>query len=271
MKILRTVVLVLFVVVSVLYIIFKIQQQNADNTYPVITVEDEMLNVSITATEKELLQGVTAYDEKDGDLTDELIVESISRFTQKGISVVQYAVCDSDNHTASASRRITYTDYESPRFTLSGSLVFSVSQAINIRSILGAADSIDGNISKKVIITADEYSSSIAGVYNIFAKVANSKGDTIQLQLPVYVEERSLSAPKIELREYMTYLKTGDSFDMNENVVSCLDYDGNSLESSIVIDTDLDLTTQGIYEVHYRVRDFYGREGHSITTVIVEN
>ncbi len=269
MKILRATVLALFTLVLILFCIYSIGKQSSDKTIPEITVEGEMLEVSISATDADLLAGVTAYDAKDGDLTHKIIVESISRFTEPGVCIVDYAVCDSDNHTVSASRKIRYVDYESPRFTLSGSLVFGVSRPINIRSILGASCSIDGDISQKVIITAEEYTTSVAGVFKISAKVINSKGDMIALELPVYIEDITLSAPKFELRSYMAYLKVGDKFDIAGNVLSCTDYDGNDLVGSIVTDTNLDLTKPGVYEIHYRVRDSLDRLGHAVTTVIV--
>ncbi|MGM9642192.1 MAG: immunoglobulin-like domain-containing protein [Eubacteriales bacterium] len=270
MKILRASVLVLFSVTLVLFCFFKVGQQNTDKTYPVITVADEMLNVSISATKDDLLVGVTAYDAKDGDLTDKIIVESISRFTEIGVCIVEYAVCDSDNHTASATRKITYVDYERPRFTLSGSLVFGVSQVADVRKLLGATCSIDGDISNRVIITADEYSTSVAGAYKILARVTNSKGDVTSIELPVYIEERSLSAPKFELGQYLTYLKVGDSFDIDANMISCRDYDGNDISAEIITDTNLDLSKPGVYEIHYRVNDSLGRASHAVTTVIVE-
>lgn len=270
MRILRTSVLVIFVIVLALFSIFKLQQRSADKTYPVITIEGDMLNVSIAATDEVLLQGVSAYDEKDGDLTHKLIVESVSRFVKTGVCVVNYVVCDSDHHTASASRWITYTDYEHPRFTLSDSLVFGLSENVNIRSRLGAMDSIDGNISNKVIITANEYSSNVAGVSYISAKVTNSKGDSITLELPVYMEELSLSAPKIRLKEYLAYRKVGEEFDIMANVTECLDQREEDLTAFLITDTNLDLSQPGVYEVHYQVTDSGERKGHSIATVIVE-
>jgi len=270
MRILRISVSVIFVIVLALFCVFKIQKLSADTTYPVITIDGEMLEVSISATDEDLLKGVTAYDEKDGDISHKVIVESISRFTHIGVCVVDYAVCDSDNHTTSASRRITYTDYTAPRFFLTGSLLFGVSQNMNIRSYLGARDSIDGDISSKVIITANEYSSVSAGVNYISAKVTNSKGDMISLDLPVYVEEISLSAPKIKLNHYLIYLRAGDEFDVEGNVQSVMDNEENELDLPVQIDTNLNLKVPGVYEIHYRAEDEAERIGHAITTVIVE-
>ncbi|MBR4960023.1 MAG: DUF5011 domain-containing protein [Clostridia bacterium] len=270
MRILRIAVAFLFVIVLCLFIFFQIQQRGADKSYPVITIDNDVLHVSISATDADLLEGVTAYDEKDGDISHKVIVESISRFTTPGESVVVYAVCDEDNHAVSASRKIVYTDYTAPRFTLSGSLVFGISQNINIRGLLGAVDSIDGNISDKVIITANEYTSNVAGVNYISAKVTNSKGDMILIQLPVYVEEMHLSAPVIELEHYMLYLKVGDYLDPQANLISALDSAENDISEYVQLDTNLNTREAGIYEVHYRVTDSSGRREHAILTVIVE-
>ncbi len=270
MKILRLCVSVLFVIVLVIFIIFQFNQLRVDKTIPQISVEGEKIEVSLNVTDADLLIGVTAYDGKDGDLTDKIIVESISRFIEPGISIVKYAVCDSDNHAAYATRTIVYSNYKPPRFTLSDSLVFNISQNINIRNILGATDSIDGNISSKVIITANEYSANIPGVYYISAKVSNSKGDLIMQQFPVYVEERSLAAPTLELKEYIAYLKVGEQFDIHGNVSSALSSNGDNLTDRINIDTNLDPTKPGMYEIHYRVADDDGRIGHKIVIIFVE-
>lgn len=270
MKILRVCAVVMFVLTACAFAVFNIRQLDADKTYPVITIDGEMLEVSLRADRDELVGGVSAYDEKDGDITDKIIVESISRFTEKGVSVVKYAVCDNDSHVTTAQRKIRYRDYESPRFTLSDSLVFGVSENIYIRYLLGATDSIDGDISDKVIITANDYTAQTVGIYYISAKVTNSKGDKITIQLPVYIEEKSLAAPKIELSDYLVYLKTGENYDIYGNVLSAVTNEGGDISADIVVDTDLDTSKAGQYEVHYRCTDSLGRSGHKVLTVIVE-
>ncbi len=270
MKILRLSVLLLFIVVLVIFVFSQFQQLSIDKTVPQITITDDVLEVSLDVTTEDLLQGVTAYDEKDGNITDKIIVESISRFVKPGTSVVRYAVCDSNNHVASATRTIVYTNYVPPRFQMTDSLVFKISQNINIRSVLGAVDCIDGDISDRVIVTANEYTANIPAVYYISAKVSNSKGDMIIQQFPVYVEDSSLSAPEIELKEYIVYLAAGEGYDIMSNVLSAVGTDGTDLSGQIHVDTNFDASTPGMYEVHYRVADSMGRIGHEILLVIVK-
>ena len=92
----------------------------------------------------------------------------------------------------------------------------------------------------------------------------------IMHNLPVYIEDRSLSAPQIELKEYIAYLKTDETFDIYGNILSAADAGGTDLSEQINIDTNLDPSTPGMYEIHYRVTDSLGRTGHKFVIVIVE-
>ena len=211
MKILRIITVMLSLVITCIFILFYIHEQlNTDNTYPVISIEGSMLEVSIHDGNEKLLMGVTAMDEKDGDLTHKVIVESISQFTEDGICTVTYAVADSNKHVTKNTRKICYTDYESPRFTLKAPMVFTVGNSPYIRQSVGASDVIDGDISDKVIIAATDYQSNTTGVFNITLQATNSKGDIIYLTLPIYVEETNLRAPVIELTDYLIYAKKGE-------------------------------------------------------------
>ena len=78
-----------------------------DRTPPQITVEE----AQITYTEGEaytgLLAGVTAEDNRDGDLTDEVFVDRVIP-TGEDTAAVYYGVIDSAKNVATASRTVTY-------------------------------------------------------------------------------------------------------------------------------------------------------------------
>ncbi len=271
MRILRICITVLFAAVLCLFIIFNINYAKRDRTVPTITFDSDEISVPLHASREELLAGVTAYDEKDGDISNKIVVESISRFVEPGVSVVRYSVCDGDRHIASATRKVIYENYSSPRFTVSSSLVFPTGQSFNIHSIIGATDKIDGDISEKVIITVGDYSAQSSAVYSVDAKVTNSKGDMITRTFPVYVEDRSLSAPEIELKNYIIYCSVGETVDVGANIVSALTADGTDILGSVRTDTNLNTSKPGMYEIHYRVSDESGRTGHSVAFVVVED
>lgn len=270
MKPMRIIVLIAFFFITVAALaVFIGEKIDEDRTIPVITVEEELLEVSLKATEEEMLKGVTAHDEKDGDLTDRIIIESVSTFTEKGVSKITYAVCDNDNNVAKATGKIKFKDYKSPRFKVSGNLCFSLYEYIDIRELITATDSIEGNISSRIIITSEEYSSTFAGNYTIDVTVTNKKGDTATIQLPLIVEDRPISVPEIELKEYLVYTEKGKTIDFKTYIVDALDVQNNSLKEQVAIESNVDFNKEGTYQVHFYATDSLGQRGHSVMTVIV--
>ena len=270
MKPFRIIVVIAFVFVSIASIAVYISEKiGTDRTIPQLTVEEEMIEVSLKATDEELLKGVTAYDEKDKDLTEKIIIESVSRFTEKGVSKVTYAVCDSDNNVAKATRKIRFKGYESPKFKVTGNLCFSLYEHIDISKIIEAHDSIEGNITGRIIVTSDDYSSSNAGAYSIDVSVTNNKGDTSTVKLPLIIEDRPISVPEIELSEYLVYAKKGASIDFNEYLIDAIQGE-RSLKNKVTLESNVDFRKPGTYHVHYYVTDTDDLRGHSVLTVIVE-
>lgn len=270
MRALRLIVAALFVVTTIVFTVFYIKEKaTTDNTIPVIKVDGEMIDVSFDATDEELLKGVTAYDEKDKDLTDRVIVESVSKFLDDGICRVTYAVCDNDNNVSNATRKIRYKDYESPKFFMSESLCYSIYETIDITNAIRAKDCIDGDISRSIIVTSEDFMGSVAGVFNIEVSVANSKGDTSVIKVPLVVEDRSVSAPVIKLTEYLIYADVGEEIDFSKYIVSATDLADTDLLDSVRIETNADLSKEGTYSVHYYVTDSRGAQGHTILNVIV--
>lgn len=270
MKILRLVVSLIFVVTTALYAYFLVTEKiKNDETLPVITLKEEVLEVDIDATKEDLLSGVTAFDEKDGDLTDKVIVESVSNFIEPGLCRVTYAVCDNNSHVATATRKIRYKGYTSPKFTLSEDLCYSLYERLDVSKAIGAVDCIEGDISTNIVISSEDYTSSIEGVFNIQATVTNSKGDTSTITVPLIIEDRSLSAPTIELKEFLVYSEPNKKIDFKKYLDSAEDSRGNDLTKDVTIETNIDVSKEGSYTVHYYVTDKNGVVGHSVLTVII--
>ena len=79
--------------------------KNQDRTAPEIKV-DQSKKIAYTEGEDygKLLEGVTAQDEKDGDLTSEVFVEKVVPVSKKK-AVVYYGVTDKARSDLSGSRR----------------------------------------------------------------------------------------------------------------------------------------------------------------------
>lgn len=270
MRALRIGTILVFLATVVLFGLFYMKEQRSkDYTFPTIQIESEVLNVSIHDTEESLLQGVTAYDGKDGDITSRVIVESISKFTKDRTSIVTYAVMDSDKHVVKNSRTICYTDYTLPEFYLKRPLVFEIDEKVDIHEIVGAVDCLEGDISDKITIIATDYVGNTAGVFSLSLQATNTLGDIIYLDVPIYVEQKSSRAPTIELSEYLIYVKVGETPNF-ENYLTAVYSDSVKIENvNVLISTNFDCNTPGTYSVHFDVEDQSGHTGHSILTAIV--
>lgn len=84
-------------------IYLEIQQ---DKTAPVISFPEEELIWSEAVSEEKLLEGVTALDNVDGDVTDSLLIEKVFE-TVDGKVVVMYAALDHSNNVTKTSRVLT--------------------------------------------------------------------------------------------------------------------------------------------------------------------
>lgn len=265
MKTLRIGIITVFIIVSVAFaFIFVHERRSGDDTYPTIKCEDKILEVSPQPDIKELLKGITAYDEKDGDITDRIVVESVSKFKSFGVSTVTYAVSDSDMHVVKLERDIKYKGYRKPKFTLNQALVYNTNSRVELGDAIGAQDVLDGDISENVVITVDKTVKQTKGKHIIDVSVTNSKGDTATLKLPVYVESQTYSTPKPELSEYLIYIKKGTWIDPRSYILP------GQENFEITIDSDLDTSKTGVYKIEYHAKDFYGGVGHSVLNVVVE-
>ena len=86
--------------------------KNQDRTAPEIKV-DQSKKIAYTEGEDygKLLEGVTAQDDKDGDLTSEVFVEKVVPVSKKK-AVVYYGVTDKAKNVGTASQEVIYQEIE---------------------------------------------------------------------------------------------------------------------------------------------------------------
>lgn len=272
-KLLRRLTLVLFILVLAAFIAFSIVEKlTTDTTMPYITVDSDVIEISVKDKKAILLSGVTAYDGKDGDISDRVLIESMSKFIEPGVCSVTYAVSDSDKHVAKQTRTVRYTDYTPPEFYMKRALVYGVDEALDIRAAVGARDSIDGDISDRVSIVTTDYVKNTIGVFTVSLQVSNSMGDTIYLDVTVHVEGNETMAPQIQLKKSLIYIKKGEEPNF-EDYLGDVTVNGVLMkkdEIQLLISTNFDSEETGTYNVHYYISTNEGYEGHSILTVVVE-
>lgn len=232
------------------------EQMNADDTLPSITMDSDAIDISYEYTTDQLLEGVSAYDEADGDLTSQVMVGSFTRFIDPGICDLSYVVFDSSEHMATATRRVHFTDYHSPQFGLAEPLVFAESTTNNteVRALFSANDVLDGDLTDWITYVETDAAYNNPGDYTITMEVSNSFGDTVSYAFPIHIYERNTQDFDITLTTPLVYVEQGSSFDPMAYVESIVDYSGNKYDPALLnVTSTVDTGTPGIYEVHYEI------------------
>lgn len=250
---------------------------SVDKTPPKISFAEGTPEFSVKDPESVLTMGVTAQDKKDGDVTSSVLVESV-KLIEGSTASVTYAAFDSSGNVSKASREIIYTDYTSPHFTLSKSLSFPQGSSFDVMSIIGAYDDRDGDIGHRIRATPlDDVAITTLGSHDVEFRVSNSMGETVRLTLPVEVYDPNKYYGTLELKNYLLYLKKGESFDPREqlDVVkfgSDTTYLRQSVPSGFTWESsgEVDTNTPGIYTVKYEVSYYTGYTAYSKLIVIVE-
>ena len=235
---------------------------------PVITCQEELLEISVTEGEEGLLKGLTAHDKTDGDLTDEIIVASVSHFLEPGLVSVKYVVFDKHHNSASLTRKVQYTDYESPRFTMESPAIYSRGASFDLMDRVQVIDCIDGDISGDVRVITNMVNSYSAGVYPVTLEVTNSCGDVAQVTLWVTVLEKQNTA-SIALSSYIVYLEQGETFDPYALIESVTTQQGAYLaKDQVVVKGSIDADTPGSYQLTYQYADDQVSGQTAITVVV---
>ncbi len=183
-----------------------------DSRAPEIRLESIVPEVSVQDPKSALLQGISARDNVDGDITDSLVVERIELLDGEGNLMISYAAFDSAGNVAKAQRAAKYADYERPKFTLRAPLVYANNISFDVLSNIGARDVIDGDIQHRVRATMLSGQSILdAGIHDVEFQVTNSLGDTVTEILPVQVQDVDYDA-YLRLSTYLVYLPLNTSF-----------------------------------------------------------
>lgn len=229
---------------------------------PEISINDtQTLQISVQTPKAELLQGVTAVDRHDGDVSDKLVVESMHLMDADGLIEVGYAVADKSGNVAKATRMVQYTDYESPKFSLSAPLIYEVYEDFDIMRSVFAQDVVDGDIQHRIRATAlGEESIMSQGVHEVHFQVSNSLGDISEIILPVEVIETGTYAADLTLTDYLVYLPQGAIFRPEEYLDEFIyRAESTSLRNGLPHNFFIEVTgavqtqTPGVYHIEYLV------------------
>lgn len=272
MRFLRIGAVLMFIVCLALNIMgnarYKARQ---DTTAPVIESTSDHLELTVAQGPAALKQGLTAHDKESGDLTDKILVASTSYFVEKGSVNVSYVVFDEGHNFGRYSRKVTFTDYESPRFYLDQPLVFYQGQNIRYLNYVRATDCLDGDITGQIKVAQANISNYTAGIYPVVLEVSNSYGDRARVELTLVVKSPSFRGPEIFLSQYLVYIEKGSTFDPWTLLQSVRAYGtGEAIaDDQVTILGSVDTDTPGCYQLAYSCTQ-NGQEGRAYLSVVVE-
>lgn len=281
MKFLRTIVIALAVISLAAFGYYKFQiDSKYDEVAPVIKADSDEITVSVTDGDDVLLQGMTASDNRDGDVTDSLIVESHSKFIAEGKRKVTYAAFDKAGNVGTYTRTIVYSDYTAPTFNLAAPLRVSLEgETFNPSSNITASDCLDGNITTMIKYKYGENTNfSTAGEYLISYQVSDSAGDTSVIEMYIEVMKKSdYEKPYPILTDYIVYTNVGEALNLTDYIKGLVvdnyysyifadhaaDTEPEYTADQISISGDVDYNTPGTYRVIYTLNGVADEKGNT--------
>ena len=252
-------------------------RQIADNTPPEISFTSDLLEVSVEASEDDLLAGVSALDAKDGDVTNSILVEGISGLSSDQLAIVTYAAFDKAGNVAKSQRTLRYTDYHSPRFSLTAPLIFRSGSSFDLLKFISAEDVMDGILDNRIKATlvSGEGALNEEGIYEVEFRVTNSMRDTAYLTVPVEIYPVGLYNATVTLTDYLIYVQQGDLFDYNDYLdtlqvgTETISLSSIPSDVSVSYNSDVNLNTPGTYSVTYTLKKG-SYTGYTRLIVVVE-
>ena len=259
MKILKIVTVTVFLLSVLVSVVGKYHASKLDKTAPVILSDGAEIHVNTDADEKELKKGLTATDNVDGDLTDSIVVASVSQFSQKGVCKIKYCVFDQSNNVGYYERTVYFDDYQSPKIRLTAPLVYIQNKEIVLSDRLFATDMLEGDISDKLRFSTAGASQYEIGVYELFVEARNSYGDIVKETLLLNVIPYENNRGTIVLKEYLVYVSVGDEISPEEYLVEAVDNEGNAIPyESLIITKEVDTGKAGTGQFRFEMKDKNG-------------
>ncbi|MBQ1371826.1 MAG: bacterial Ig-like domain-containing protein, partial [Oscillospiraceae bacterium] len=259
--------------------LYYYSKTHEDLTPPVFHCEAESIELSVTDPPEVMLQGLSATDDRDGDISSDIRVIAVSPFNQETGDfsfTVTYIVFDHASNYAQFSRTARYTDYASPRFHLSSPMSFYVNDTIRFDGTVTVTDLLEGDISGRMKLDQSSVINTVPGAYKVQISATNRMDDEVTLPLTVQILSNSHTRPVIELKDYLIYLERGEIPSFPSYIQSVSDPMKSGSDKTVpnsevsVNDSAVDSSQPGTYEVYYHYTGTSGEIATVILTVVVE-
>ena len=211
--------------------------------------------------------GYEAIDNKDGNITAEVIITGEINSNEPGTYELTYSVRDEAGNSSEQIERTIVVledsmsgDQIQPVLELKGSDIMQIVVGSNFREPgYEAFDDVDGNITEQVLVSGD-VNSSKSGNYNLFYSVKDSAGNLSPLvKRTVMVSSSITDNIRPELLLYgpsMIYLMINESY--SEPGYEAFDDKDGDITSKVELKGYVNFRKEGDYELTYSVKDNQG-------------
>ena len=260
------------------------------NQIPTIDAKDQVLTVNDSF---DPMQGVSAHDEEEGDLTEKVEViennvptDENKKTTKEGSYTVTYKV--SDSRGASSIKTITVVvnpvmeELNHIPYITAEDQVLTIGDPLNLFYHVSAMDDEDGDLTGSVklvksTVPVDENGNTIkAGAYTVIYSVSDSQGASSTKTVSVVVNPKMESINQIPIIHAKDKtVSVGDVFEVLQDVtaedVEDGDVTGNLrvLENNVPMDDNGKITKAGLFTITYQVTDSKGASSTKTITVTV--
>jgi oligopeptide transport system substrate-binding protein len=234
--------------------------QPVDTEKPVISGTRNFTYVIGVDAAPNFTQGVTAFDNLDGNITSKLTVNSTAvNLTVPGVYNVVYTVTDLSGNTQTVTVTVTVRDLAAP--VISGvtnkTYTIGVSPAIDYLAGVTVSDNVDTLTVANLVVDSSAVSLTVPGVYTVTYTLTDSSLNVATRSIVVVVQKETV-APVISGVKSISYVIGDDAPNYLAGVTASDNVDGN-LTSAIVVDSSsVDLEAVGAYTITYSVSDAAG-------------
>lgn len=274
---------------------YKVQDGNGGgNNAPVLTVDPATLQFTVgdTPTGNPILDGVTATDVEDGDLTDDIVVLDDDGFDINtiGIYTISYEVTDSNGAKATGTRTIAVGETQGdniPVITVDPETVtLTVGDAApDVLNGVTADDVEDGDITADLVVSGETVDTNTVGTYVVKYDVTDSdSNDAVQKERTYVVEEEvdpcvvntcSFGGGPTNIRPVIVLngddpqqVNKGDDYTELGAIANDAE-DGQGLTVTDIDASDVNTDVIGTYLVRYNFKDSKGLPANQVVRQVV--
>jgi len=248
-----------------------------DEENPVISGTRNVTYVIDQSATPNFSEGVTAFDNLDGNITSKLTVDSSEvDLTMPGSYAVNYSVTDISGNEATVTITVTVQDLSSPAIVgIQGMTYVFDDPAPNYLTGVTATDNVDGDLTADIVVDSSAVDLTVEGLYVVTYVVADAAGNsspvyTAYLQVKQFADDADKVPPVITGQMNVSYtIGVSVAPDYLTGVMAMDNLDGDVTADLMVDSSSVDLTVPGTYIVTYSVMDEFLNEGTAQITVTV--